>query len=286
MLEEHRTTVERGKWMAARVVGTGPAIVLIHGIPGSSAVWTSVVEHLRAAHRVISLDLIGFGASSRSERIDDLWADSQAAAVRALLDDLGVGAAVIAGHDFGGPVAVHLVKSDPERVAGLVLASTNAFADTPVPFPLSGIRWPVVGSAWERLLFSTPSLRMMISQGVGPRGPRLDPSRYVGDRQQARAIGVIFGTALRELRERYEPIARWLENVRVPTTVLWGDQDPFFPVAQAKRTAALIQGARVVVFRGAGHFLPEERPHEFAAAIAAITATSVGEVGRAVGTAP
>jgi pimeloyl-ACP methyl ester carboxylesterase len=256
--------------MSATVSGRGPNVVLIHGIPGSSRVWASVLERLRPTHRVIALDLIGFGASSRSDQIEDLWADRQAEAAQLLLADLDVQGATIVGHDFGGPVAAYLVDSNPRLVAGLVLASTNAFADTPVPFPLSAVRWPVLGRAWERILFSRPSLRLMIRRGVGPQGPHLHPSTYLGDRDQARAIGIIFSRALRELQERYAPITELLARVRIPTRVLWGDRDPFFPIAQAKRTGALIPGAEVSILPGAGHFLPDERPAAVAEAVAAV----------------
>jgi pimeloyl-ACP methyl ester carboxylesterase len=245
-------------------------VVLIHGIPGSAAVWAGVADLLSRDRRVVVPDLIGFGASSRSERVEQLWADRQAACIRALLDDLGVGSAVIVGHDYGGPVAAHLLAGEGYRALGLILAATNAFGDTPVPFPLSGILWPLVGRLWERMLFSRLSLRMMLRQGVGKGTPRLDPSKYVGDRAQARAIGSIFATALRELQERYDPITEMLRSVRAPTKVIWGDEDPFFPIAQGERTASLVHGAELVTLGGAGHFLPEERPRELAEAIRTI----------------
>ena len=256
--------------MAAEVAGEGPAVLLLHGIPGSGAVWDEVRRRLSPTHRVIVPDLIGFGESARTEDIHDLWADAQAAAVSALLDDLQERAVVVVGHDFGGPVAAHLMARDHRRITGLVLAATNAFGDTPIAFPLSGILWPLVGGVWARALFSAPSLRMMVRQGVGTPSPKLDLSRYVGDGAQAKAIRLIFSAALRELKTRYEPVTALFRNTRVPTRVVWGDRDPFFPIAQARRTAALIGDARVVTLPGAGHFLPEERPAELADTIAAL----------------
>jgi pimeloyl-ACP methyl ester carboxylesterase len=222
---------------------------------------------------VICPDLIGFGHSARSDDIRVLWADAQADGVLALLDDLEVTRALVVGHDFGGPVAAHLMAKAPSRFAGLVLASTNTFGDTPIPFPLSGILWPGIGGIWARMLFSAPSLRMMVRQGVGTNAPRLDPSVYVGDRGQVEAIRAIFSTALRELAKRYQPITDTLQGVHVPTRVVWGDRDPFFPLAQAERTAGLIEGATVTVLAGAGHFLPAERPTELADTIAALWRT-------------
>lgn len=257
---KHRTELAEGRWIAARVSGRGPTVLLLHGIPGVGAVWDELSRLLSARYRVVVPDLVGFGDSARADAIQSLWADAQAAAVLALMDDLCIDEALVVGHDFGGPVAAHLVAQARKRVAGLVLVSTNAFGDTPIPFPLSGILWPGVGRAWERMIFSAPSLRMMVRQGVGDRASKLDPYLYVGDRQQARAIRIIFASALRHLASRYGPITEILSRVEVPTRVVWGDRDPFFPVEQAHRTAELIQGAQTTVLPGAGHFLPEENP--------------------------
>lgn len=79
-----------------------------------------------------------------------------------------------------------------------------------------------------------------------PGSPRLVASVYVGDAEQARAIGAIFGVALRELAGRYQPVTAALRKARVPTRVLWGDRDPFFPVTQAERTAGLVDGTSVI----------------------------------------
>lgn len=261
---KHRTMVAAGHCIAAQVAGNGQTVLLLHGIPGGGAVWHEVSRLLSARYRVVVPDLIGFGDSARADDIQTLWADAQAAAVVALMDDLRIDEALVVGHDFGGPVAAHLVAQARRRVAALVLASTNAFGDTPIPFPLSGILWPGVGRAWERMIFSAPSLRMMVKQGVGDTATTIDPHLYVGDRDQARAIRIIFASALRDLASRYGPITEMLGRVDVPTRVVWGDRDPFFPVEQAHRTAELIPGAHMTVLPGAGHFLPEERPAELA----------------------
>jgi pimeloyl-ACP methyl ester carboxylesterase len=267
---EHRTEIGEGRWIAAQLAGSGPAALLLHGIPGAGAVWREVSRLLWPRFRVVVPDLVGFGESARTRDIHTLWADAQAAAVLTLLEDLRIERVLIVGHDFGGPVAAHLIARAPERAAGLVLASTNAFGDTPIPFPLSGILWPAIGRIWERMLFSAPSLRMMVKQGVGDKTTQLDPKVYVGDHEQAQAIRTIFAAALRDLSSRYDPITAMLRQVEVPTKVLWGDRDPFFPVEQAHRTAELIRGARTTVFPGAGHFLPEETPAEMVAEIEAL----------------
>lgn len=250
--------------MRIREWGSGEVVVLLHGIPGSGAVWRQVAEDLASDHRVLVPDLLGFGQSQRPATIDELWADAQARALRDALDAARVERAVIAGHDFGGPVALSLAQSSGggELIRGLCLAATNTFADTPIPLPIRAVTWPLVGAAAARALFSGPSLRMMLRQGSSQR---LDPSAYLGDRQQRRAIATIFSHALREIASRYALAESTLRELEVPVLVAWGDRDPFFPLSQAERTAAATGRSRLAVYPGAGHFLPEERPEQLAA---------------------
>ncbi len=250
--------------MSARVFGEGTPVLLVHGIPGSGRSWDKVVPLLAEKCRVVVPDLIGFGESSRSVSIDDLWVERQATLLETIALEGGASKPIVLAHDYGGPVALTLLARNPEFASRLILASTNTFGDTPIPFPLSGIFLPAVGKLWASMLFSAPSLRMMVRAGSKFRG---DAGTGVGDASQARAIRTIFESALRELRERYLPIQESLSRIRVPTSVVWGDADPFFPVEQGKRTADAIPGAKLVVLPQAGHFLPEECPAELTKAV-------------------
>lgn len=158
-------------------------------------------------------------------------------------------------------------------IAGLALLATNAFTDTPIPFPLSTVTWPVIGRGFSRVLFSGPSLAMMLRSGVGRPRVRLDTSTHLGDQRQRRAIRTIFYGSLTNLSTLYRPIEDELRNITVPTTVSWGDRDPFFGVEQGERTAAAV-GTELKVYANAGHFLPEERPGDVARDLAALTAAT------------
>lgn len=257
--------------LAYRRSGHGPPVVLLHGIPGQGTAWAGVEPALSPDFDVITPDLIGFGDSDgpMSPTIETVGPASQAAGIALLLDELDVRGATIVGHDFGAPVAVLLAASRPDLVGALVLLAGNAFPDTPIPFPLSLTRVPVIGGLLGRLLFSSPSLTLMLRQGTGPGTPPPAPETYLGDRRQRRTIAAIFSGALSQLTELYTPVATALEALQVPVLVGWGDRDPFFPVAQGERTALHARG-RLRVFEGAGHFLPHERPAEVAADIAAV----------------
>lgn len=263
----HRVSVADGRVIRFDDQGTGPVIVLLHGIPGSSASWDAVAARLASRHRVLVPDLIGFGESSRSTDVAQLHAQGQADAVTQALDAISVAKATFVGHDFGGPVALSLWARAPERFASLGLLATNAFTDTPIPFPLSATTWPVLGGLARAALFSAPSLRMMLRQGVGAPKITLDPVAAVGDARQAAAIATIFSNSLLRLAELYGPIERALLTVSVPTFVAWGDRDPFFSVEHGRRTVGAIRGAQFHLLERAGHFLPEERPEEVSALI-------------------
>ncbi len=260
-----------GHGVAYRRGGHGPPVVLLHGIPGSGASWGSVMTALGDRFDVVVPDLVGFGASVRPPKptIVNVGPAAQAQAVAALLDELAVSHATVVGHDFGVPVALLLAAARPELVGALSLLAGNAFPDTPIPFPLSLATVPVVGGVMARVLFSGPSLAMMLKTGTGPGAAPPDAAVHLGDGGQRRTIRAIFHGALTHLEELYGPVAEALGRLDVPVLVGWGDHDPFFPVAQAERTAA-VANARLRVFPGAGHFLPHERPSEIALEVAAL----------------
>lgn len=261
--------------MAYRRGGRGPTVVLLHGIPGQGRAWERVEAALGSSFDIVVPDLIGFGASAGPSRptIEEVGPATQAACLAGLLDDLGVRGATVVGHDFGAPVGVLLTEARHDLVSALTLLSGNTFPDTPIPFPLSLASTRVVGVPLSRLLFSSPSLRLMLRRGTGPSSAPPDADVYLGDDRQRRTIQTIFANALTRLEELYTPVASALGDLDVPVLVGWGDRDPFFPVAQAERTAAATKG-RLRVFEGAGHFLPHERPGEIAGEIADLAAAA------------
>lgn len=100
-------------------------ILLIHGIPGSARTWHRVVAALENDHDVLHPDSVGFGGSNDFVTADDLLAPNQARALGEQLDRRDVGRVVLVGHDFGGPVAAHLIAADPSRVATLARVTSS-----------------------------------------------------------------------------------------------------------------------------------------------------------------
>lgn len=262
--ETRYASLGQGGKMAADVFGNGEAVVLIHGIPGGPGAWHPVAGKLARSHRVIVPHLLGFNESARPTKSTALWTDSQARGILGICDELGIQEAALVGHDFGGPVAAKLIELRPQQWSRLALFSTNVFGDTPIPMPLALAVLPFIGAIFRKLLFSKPSLAMMMRQGVGRRDVSLESSTYLGDDQQVNAIATIFTYALQNLDSLYPPLERALAGYDRPSLVGWGDRDPFFSVDQGRRTAELLAG-EFSLYEGAGHFTPEECVEEIAA---------------------
>lgn len=247
--------------------GEGPAILLLHGIPGTRRAWRPIAERLSGSGRVIAPDLLGFGDSS--DPSGDSHAPGQAAAAAALLDAMGVRRAHLVGFDFGGPIAVALCSTHPTRALSLTLIATNVFTDTPIPGLLKLAPVPILGDALFAAMCSWPGLAAMWLGGVKDRSA-LPWRRFIADlpsRRGRRSTSRIFLDSLRHLTARYAPIEAALPTIACPSAVLWGESDPFFPVSVGARTAAALPGATFGLLQGCGHFIPGERPDAVAALI-------------------
>jgi pimeloyl-ACP methyl ester carboxylesterase len=249
--------------------GGGAAILCLHGIPGWRGTWRQVGARLAGAHRVIAPDLLGFGESSRPE--GPFHAPEEAEMALALLDALRVERAHLVGFDFGGPTALVLAGRAPRRVASLTLLATNAFGDTPIPAPLRVAKVPLLGEAFFRLAFGRLGLLAMWRAAAGDRAafPRRRYAEALNFPQGVASTRRVFQDSLRHLRERYAEPEAALAGLGAPLRVLWGDRDPFFPVAVGERTARVGRGT-LRVLPGCGHFVPEERPEEVATEVATL----------------
>lgn len=246
---------------------TGPPVLLLHGIPGSSASWTHVESAIAARVQTIVPDLLGFGDSPGFYR--DGHAAEQAEALLRMLDSHRIESAHVVGFDFGGPTAVLLHRRSAERVRSLTLAATNVFTDTPIPAPLRIAKVPLLGELIFGAMFGRVGLSAMWYRATGDRNsfPRERFFAEAGGDNGISTARHIFLRSLRDLKGTYREIEDTLAHLAVPTCVVWGDRDPFFPLAIGRRTQTAIPGASLEVLRGCGHFIPAERPEDFAAII-------------------
>ena len=245
--------------------GRGLPVLLLHGIPGSALTWSAVGERLTGRYRVIIPDLPGFGLSEPAS--DDWYMEGQAHRLRSLLDRLDVRELVLAGHDFGGPVALTLRRLYPElKIRGLILTATNLFTDTYVPPPLRIARVPLIGRlAFAAMAGNRLGLRLMYeSATIQKKTATWAQFRRHLSRSSMALTSRIFQRSLADLFDNYAPIERSLSKTNVPTLVLWGDRDPFFGVAVGERSRRAIPGSVLRVLPHTGHFVPEEQPSRVA----------------------
>jgi pimeloyl-ACP methyl ester carboxylesterase len=263
--------------------GAGDPVVLLHGWPGDRTDFEAVVPLLAGRAEVVVPDLRGFGASDRhpAAPADAYSAAAQARSVLGLLDELGLGPALLAGYDIGSRIAQTLARAAPGRVRALVLSP---------PLPGAGER--VLSAAAQRELWYQPFhalglveelvdgrpaavrayLRHFWSHwsgpGFEPDDRRLDHLVEVYGPPGALAASVGWyragsGMVAMSLAER--PPAPG-ERIAAPTTVLWPEHDPLFPRAWSDRLAAFFAAAELEWLDGVGHFTPVEAPDAFAAA--------------------
>jgi pimeloyl-ACP methyl ester carboxylesterase len=193
--------------------------------------------------------------------------EAQAAAIREFLADLGTERLYLGGHDFGGPVALTIMRLFPElEIGGLVLSSTNVFTDTHVPLPLRVAKFPAFNSIFFKAMVGNKvGLRMMYLAATKAESEaswqRFSLHLTPGGVDLTRRI---FQRSLADLRANYQAVEKMLPSISPPTLVLWGANDPFFSATVGERVHEAISGSALKVYERTGHFVPEERPTQVA----------------------
>jgi 3-oxoadipate enol-lactonase len=237
-------------------LGAGPAVLLSHSWFCDGRQWPQVDTFVSAGHRVLNLDNRGHGRSGPYRGRFTTW--DMADDLIAVLDDAGVGEAVLVGLSIGGFAALRAALRHPDRVRALVLSDTGAGAAS----------WPdrakaiALGPMWL-----TPArslvLPMLVKLLFGPTARREQPDLVAEWRlrfldQDPRSMRA----ALRAVVAR-DDISPQLPEVAKPTLVIVGEEDDNPGVTAATALAAGIAGARLVVLPDTGHLSALERPDAF-----------------------
>lgn len=205
--------------------GTGLPVLLIHGFGGDLSNWQLTQEPLAAHRRVISFDLPGHGASSKSVQDGSLTA--LAASVAELLKTLDIPKAHIVGHSLGGGVALSLLRDQPDKVASLTLIAPAGVGKTVNADFLSGFaeadRNRAMQTELEKLVHNKALIGRKMVDAV-MRARRLD-----GARDALRTITA----ACFEQDKQKDALLPVLENAKVPVQVFWGQEDAILSVEAA-----------------------------------------------------
>lgn len=230
--------------------GSGPAVVLIHGFASSLETWAPVRPALlESGHRVIAMDLRGFGWTDRPP--GDYSNTAQARLVLALLDQLGVERAAFVGHSYGAGVVLRLALLAPERVERIALYDAWAYSgQLPAFFHVAradGIG-EAIFAAWygeraeDRMAMAFFDQRFVTMELIDAVEVSLRrPGTY------AAALAAVRGMHYEEVEETYGTLTQ-------PTLLLWGREDRVTPLEIGETLARQLPGARLVVYPGCGHF--------------------------------
>ena len=260
MQVEQQTIRVQGVGVSYHVAGSGPALILVHGLVGSAHNWAPNMAALARQRTVYALDLANMG---RSERVLGLDPGLEASAdrVAAFMDALGIARADICGHSHGGAIAMMLAARHPERVGKLVLfAPANPYCE--LPRGLIAFYNTRLGSLIARLVPIMPR-----------RVHGIAHKRMYGDRTRATEAaldGYTEGLNRESMEHILGIVRRWWADMAVlrgrlrelagrPVLLIWGDRDFAVGLPSGRRLAEKL-GARLMVLPGVGHLPFAEQP--------------------------
>jgi pimeloyl-ACP methyl ester carboxylesterase len=271
---EHQRWVDvDGQQVNTIELGDGPPLVFVHGLSGSWPNWLEQLPVFAAQHRVVALDLPGFGHSPMPAQ--EITIAGYARLLDGLLSRLRIDAAAVVGNSMGGFIAAELAIAFPQRVERLVLVSAagiSTFGDRRTARAIPTLR------RGERVLTASAAWLASRSDAVARRARLREALMNVVVRHPAQLPAAL---AAEQLRGSGKPgfmqglaavidydVSDRLAEIAAPTLVVWGDGDRLIDVADAEVFGRLIPDARVVIFEDTGHMAMLERPAAFNALLA------------------
>jgi pimeloyl-ACP methyl ester carboxylesterase len=261
-----------------RSVGSGPPVVLIHGMVNSSRHWREVALRLAERHTVIAPDLIGHGDSATPR--GDYSLGAHAAAIRDLLVTIGTGPATVVGHSLGGGVAMQFFWQFPERVERLALISSGGLGPEVSPMlrgaALPGAATVIRVGAGGRALTALERSASWLDRRGSKRGTyvravarAMRPLEEAGGRK---AFLETLRSVIDVRGQRVSAVDRLYLLGPVPSLIAWGERDRTIPLRHGRAAHEAIPGSRFVTLPRAAHFPHLEDPEGLSDALLAFIA--------------
>jgi len=238
-------------------------VVLIHGTGGAINWWDDLIPLLEPNHRVVAIDMLGFGGSAKPNSGYSI--ENQASLIAQALTGIGVGKAVIVGHSLGSKVATSLTEQSPALVAGITvldMAPDSSYGG--LSGAANAAQLPLVGPALWRI---SPDfmVRRNVAQAFAPGYDA--PDKFVDD---VRQLTYPSYSSTYDESTKYtdaQPLDERLESVGVPLLVIFGEEDQLYPARESISAYAAIPGVQTLLIPGVGHSPQVEAPDKTAAAI-------------------
>ncbi len=256
---------------AFRVAGSGPAILLIHGIGDNSTTWSTVQSKLAQRFTVIAPDLLGHGKSDKPRA--DYSVAAYANGMRDLLSVLDIDKVTVVGHSLGGGVAMQFAYQFPQLVERLILVGAGGVTkDVNVALRIASLPLGSEALAFLRLPLILPALQVAGRMagtvfGSTPLGRDLpDVLRILADLPEPTASSA-FARTLRAVVDWRGQVVTMLDRCyltqSVPVQLIWGSGDSVIPVSHARMAHAAMPGSHLEIFEGSGHFPFHDDPDRF-----------------------
>jgi len=266
---EERTASIHGNTVAFRTAGSGPVLLLLHGMAASSETWKHVMPALAERFTVVAPDLLGHGASAKPR--SDYALAAHVNVLRDLLVVLGHDRATIVGHSFGGGVAMQLAYQFPERCERLVLVGSGGLGDEVHPL-LRALSVP--GAELLFPLACSPMLRDVgawvaaVLAGCGLRAAPVIEETWrsyasLADADTRRAFFRTLRAVIDHAGQAVSACDRLYLTADVPALIVWGERDPIIPVRHAFATHDKIAGSHLEIHEKVGHYPHVEEPQRF-----------------------
>jgi pimeloyl-ACP methyl ester carboxylesterase len=258
-----------GQTVTYHRAGSGPVLLLVHGITSSSRTWRDVVPALAEDFDVIAPDLLGHGRSGKPR--GDYSLGAYASGLRDLLTVLGISTATVVGHSLGGGVAMQFAYQFPERLERLVLVDSGGLGGE-VSLLLRAATLPAAEYVLPLLFGSVPlSAGRTVGKVLGRLGVKANANtrgmvegiESLGDHEARRAFVHTARSVIDPAGQRVDARDRLYLSRDVPSLIVWGERDRIIPLAHGRDAHELMPESRLEIFPGAGHFPFNDDPERF-----------------------
>jgi pimeloyl-ACP methyl ester carboxylesterase len=268
-LEVHELELH-GHHVSYRTAGSGPPLLLIHGIANSSETWERVAPLLSDRFTLIAPDLLGHGESATPR--GDYSLGAHASGARDVVTALGHERVTVVGHSLGGGIAMQFAYQFPERTERLVLVSSGGLGREVHLLlraaALPGADYVLPALASRRVIGLGREIGSVLGRvGLRPRGDLDVLARGFASLDNAGSRQAFLHTVRAVVDaggQRVSANERLALAAVLPTLIVWGDRDSIIPVDHGIAAHAALPGSRFVRFEGAGHMPHDDDPVRFA----------------------
>ncbi len=255
-----------------REQGSGPPVLMVHGVPSSSYLYRKMFDPLaEAGCRPIAFDFLGMGLSDKPLDCEYDW-HALSDLVGKVVDELGLETVHLVVHDFGGPTAVEWAVKNPWRIASLTILNTPLDVERfYAPFPMNLYRMPLFRHVAIQMNSVTAYHALMRNRGVYKRDSidREDIATYLdlltSGNGKSTFLKIMAGD---DISAEFNALLRGgMKELDAPVQVLWGEKDVAIPFFQAEYLRDELELAAFHTLP-AGHFLQEDEPLELSRLIA------------------